>query len=154
MKEIIVYSDGSCHTQLLTGAWAAILLVSGRKFVISGTAQATTHNRMELMAVIEAIKWILTEYPDAAVRVYSDSQYVVGLEGRKIKIRLANYQTKAGNNIQNVDLVRELWQLQERIKVDFVKVEAHLKKTETINYNIEVDTIVRALLRSAVSAMA
>ena len=54
---ITIYTDGSCHTQQLVGAWAAIIFIGAKKFVLSGTEENTTHNRMELTAIIEALKF-------------------------------------------------------------------------------------------------
>jgi ribonuclease HI len=56
--EIHVYTDGSCDTQRRTGAWVAILLWNDHEIVLQGTDVNTTHNRMELMAVIRAIECI------------------------------------------------------------------------------------------------
>ena len=53
-----IYTDGSCHTQFLIGAWAAIIFISGEKIILSGIENYTTHNRMELMAVIKALEFI------------------------------------------------------------------------------------------------
>ena len=58
--------------------------------------------------------------------------------------------TKAGKDIRNVDLVKELLFLLSTIKVDFVKIKAHQKATEIINYNIEVDKLSRQLVREAI----
>ena len=152
MDEIVVYTDGSCHTQLLVGAWAAIIFKGSDRIVLSGVAHHTTHNRMELQSVIEALKYSADKYSGLTVHIYTDSQYVVGLEGRRDKLTKATFKTNAGTDIQNVDLVKELWALQDQLSVKFTKVEAHLKKTELVNHNIEVDTIVRALLRSTIAA--
>jgi len=53
-----IYTDGSCHTQLCIGAWASIILVDDKKIVLSGKEFNTTHNRMEILAVIKSIKYL------------------------------------------------------------------------------------------------
>ena len=126
------------------------MFIGGDRVTISGTIADTTHNRMELQAAIESLKLIDAQCPGGTVRLYSDSQYLVGLQGRKGKILDAVYKTRKGNDIANLDLVKELWQLQEKIAVRFTKVEAHTKKTTAVNHNTEVDMIVRRLLRGAV----
>lgn len=153
LEEITVFTDGSCHTQLLIGSWAAILFNDGKRTTLSGIAHDTTHNRMELQAVIESLNYVLANYAGAKVCIYSDSQYVVGLEARQQKITAADHKTKAGNYIQNVDLVKQLWELQTKVIVRFVKVAAHQPKAETANYNIDVDVVVRGILRDAVSSL-
>ena len=58
-----IYTDGSCHTQKRIGAWVAIILTGTEKKVLSGIVQDTTHNRMELYAVIKGIEYIKNNYP-------------------------------------------------------------------------------------------
>jgi ribonuclease HI len=141
-----IYTDGSCHTQKCFGAWVAILLCGKEKTVLSGTEEDTTHNRMELRAVIEALKSVTGEYKsNTVVEVISDSQYVIGLRARKEKLVLQNFKTKAGKEIRNADLVKELYSISDGVA--FVKIKAHQKKTATINYNIEADVLVRKLMR-------
>ena len=53
-----IYTDGSCHTQHKIGTWVAIILMDTEKKILSGTVKDTTHNRMELMAVVKAIEYI------------------------------------------------------------------------------------------------
>lgn len=147
-KIIVAYTDGSCHTQLKTGAWAAIIIIDDKKIKLSGTAQNTTHNRMEITAFIETIEYILkdnTEFQE--IHIYTDSQYVTGLMERKNKLKAAGFITKAGNSIQNPDLVQKIIYLLENYPIKLIKVKAHLKKNETENLNIEVDKMVRRLLR-------
>ena len=55
---IEIYTDGSCHSQQLIGAWAALVFINGEKTILKGTEKETTHNRMELLAVINAIKHV------------------------------------------------------------------------------------------------
>lgn len=145
---ITAYTDGSCHTQIKTGAWASII-VSGRETIrLSDIEADTTHNRMELKACIETIEWIMKEKPGFdEIHIYTDSQYVVGLVGRKDRLKTAGLKTKAGNPIQNRELVEHLIHLLEKYPVKLIKVKAHQKKNETKNLNIEVDKMVRKLLR-------
>lgn len=143
-----VYTDGSCHTQKCNGAWASVILIDSQKIILTGTEIETTHNRMELLAVINSIKHILQNFPTVKdIKVVSDSQYVIGLIDRKFKFIKSNYKTKAGIDIRNVDLVKEILALLTFVSVAFVKIKAHQKPNSTINYNIEVDKLSRQLVR-------
>jgi ribonuclease HI len=103
---------------------------------------------MELLAVINSIKHILQNFPAVKdIKVVSDSQYVIGLIDRKFKFIKSNYKTKAGIDIRNVDLVKELLALLTFVSVTFVKIKAHQKPNSIINYNIEVDKLSRQLVR-------
>ncbi|CAL1518715.1 RNase H family protein [Chitinophaga sp. MM2321] len=146
----VVYTDGSCHTQLRTGAWVAILLIAAEKIILSETVTDTTHNRMELTAVIAAIQHVLLHYPEVRhIQVFSDSQYVINLPDREAKLKARYFITEKGNELQNVELVKTFLQLLTCISVEFVKIKAHQKKGETMNYNIEADMLSRKLVREA-----
>jgi ribonuclease HI len=147
-----VYTDGSCHTQLCIGAWASIVFIGDKKITLSGIERDTTHNRMEILAVINAVEYIQHNYPMIKeIRLVSDSQYVIGLMDRQSKFIKSNFKTKAGNAIRNIDLVTALLDLAGKMTIQFVKIKAHQKETEIINYNIEVDKICRKLVRDAVN---
>lgn len=146
-----IFTDGSCHTQKCIGAWAAVILIKEQKIILSGKENDTTHNRMEIIAVINSIKHIKQHFDYLTdIKIVSDSQYVIGLVGRQSKFNASDFTTKAGKDIRNVDLVKELLILVSTINVQFVKIKAHQKPTDTINYNIEVDKLSRQIVREAV----
>ncbi len=150
MPEIEIYTDGSCHTQQCIGAWVAIVLSGNKKTILSGSEKDTTHNRMELLAVIKALEHIKEKYKNpVSITVVSDSQYVVGLNSRQGKLIRQNFKTAAGKEMRNRDLVKEFFRLSGG--VCFVKIKAHQKKTSTVNYNIEADTLVRKVMRDLVT---
>jgi ribonuclease HI len=156
LKSIIqIYTDGSCHTQLVIGAWGAIILVDDKKVVLSAVETDTTHNRMELLGVIKAVeyleahKWVDPDCHQDDIEVYSDSQYVVNLLIRKARLKQKNFLTKKGTPIQNADLVQKLIKQIELYGISFVKVKAHQKDGDTMNR--EVDILVRNLVRTKVS---
>lgn len=147
---IKIYTDGSCHTQQLIGAWGAIVLTANKKVVLSALETDTTHNRMELIGVIKAVEY-LEEHNlvGNVIEVYSDSQYVVNLLTRKTRLKQNNFITKKGTPIQNSDLVQKLIQQIETHDINFTKVKAHQKDGDVMNR--EVDILVRNLVRSKVS---
>ena len=125
-------------------------LYGNRKKVLAETVTNTTHNRMELSAVIKAIEYIKNNYPDiTTIKLFSGSQYVVGLPGRKEKLSVLGFSTKKGNDIQNADLVKELFEHLSTLSVEFIKVKAHQKQNEIFNYNIEADKLSRKMMREA-----
>jgi ribonuclease HI len=148
MPLIEIYTDGSCHTQLLNGAWAALVFIDGKKTILKGTESNTTHNRMELLAVINAIKHVEAEVTlKEKLHIYSDSQYVVNLNDRRKKLEAKNFITNKGTPIQNLDLVQTLLNLSDTNTIEYVKVKAHQKPDGSENFNREVDMIVRKLVR-------
>lgn len=73
LKNVEIYTDGSCSGNPGPGGWAAILRYMGRELEISGGEALTTNNRMELAAVIQGLKALKSK---CRVTVYTDSQYV------------------------------------------------------------------------------
>lgn len=156
MPDIInIYTDGTCHTQLKTGGWAAIIFRNEDKIaVLKEIVRETTHNRMEMMAVIKAIEFVNSTIAEKDHRlvVYSDSQYVVNIRQRMEKLKVNNFLTKKGIPIQNVALVKRLIFYIENYNIEFKKVKAHQKEQESPNYNREADKIVRRMLREKVNS--
>lgn len=146
--EIEIYTDGSCNPVTNIGAWGAILFIQDEKIVLNGTQEDTTHNRMELLAVIEAIKFLreknLGRLP---VRIYTDSQYVEKIQDRKQKLVEQHFLTRKGTAVGNADLVQTLINLTAEGNISFGKVKAHQKSGDTPNFNREVDMMVRKLIR-------
>ncbi|MDP1803369.1 MAG: ribonuclease H [Bacteroidota bacterium] len=150
MKDPIIkiYTDGSCHTQLLIGAWAALVFTGEKKTILKGVETNTTHNRMELLAVIKAIEMLdANGLKDEVLNIYSDSQYVVNLSARRDKLEAKNFISNKGTPIQNADLVQTLLAQIATHQINFIKVKAHQKPNGTENFNREVDKIVRNLVR-------
>lgn len=151
---IEIYTDGSCHTQYCIGAWAAIIFIAGEKIILSGEESNTTHNRMELKAVIKSLQYLQKlNKKIIAITIITDSQYVKGLQEREEKFTAQKFKTKKGNAIGNVLLVKELLLLTNYMPVNFVKIKAHQKKTMEFNYNIEADKLSRNIVRRAVKEL-
>jgi ribonuclease HI len=148
---IEIYTDGSCHTDYCIGAWAAILFIGKDIVTLQGDEMQTTHNRMELLAVIRAIEFLDEQHRDDSLLVYSDSQYVCRIPERMDKLKQKHFLTNKGTPIQNVDLVRMLIQQIETHTIQLVKVKAHQQPGNAVNYNNEVDQIAREIVRAKCS---
>ena len=83
MSAIKIYTDGSCKPNPGVGGFAVVVTYDGDKVMeLSGSDESTTNNRMELSAMIIAVR-ILKEDRDAFI--YSDSKYVVNSINRGYK---------------------------------------------------------------------
>ena len=143
-----IYTDGSCHTQLRIGAWAAIILWETEVIELVGHQYDTTHNAMEILAVLKAIDFILEKnFPYTTIEIISDSQYVVRILERKQKLVNANFLTKKNKPIRNVALVKKLIKHIDTLPLIFTKIKAHQKKTSQINYNRVADQLARTEVR-------
>jgi ribonuclease HI len=139
-----VFTDGSCEGNPGRGGWAWVWVEDGEiRGEEHGTDPATTNNRMELFALIRALR-ALPE--DAEIAVYSDSELCVktinewaaGWEAR-------GWRRKSGP-IANLGLVQELYRLARahpRAKLRWIK--AH----DGSRWNEYVDALASSYLRSS-----
>lgn len=74
MKQVNMYTDGSCLGNPGPGGWCCLMRSGGHERVLKGADPQTTNNRMEIQAVLSGLQ-SLTE--PCEVTVYSDSQYVL-----------------------------------------------------------------------------
>lgn len=75
MEKIQIYTDGSSRGNPGPGGWGVVMKFRDKTKELSGGEKLTTNNRMELLAVIEALESLKTnKYP---IEIYSDSKYVV-----------------------------------------------------------------------------
>jgi ribonuclease HI len=149
MSTVKIYTDGSCNTTLKIGGWAAIIFLNDEKNTLTGTEFNTSHNRMELTAVIESLKFVEKQInSEILVNVYSDSQYVIRIPERIEKLKSNYFLTARGKPVRNADLIEKLIHLIEIANIEFIKVKAHQKKNELENYNREADKISRKKVRN------
>src|SRR6201993_4710161 len=123
MKKVIIHSDGGCHGNPGPGAWAAILEYGQQKKELSGGVPATTNNRMELQAAIEALKALKEP---CAVSFYTDSNYLKNgvlqwLAGWKRN----GWKTAAKQPVKNEDLWRRLDTAAGKHDVQWLWVKGH-----------------------------
>lgn len=119
-----VYTDGSCIANPGPGGYAAILVSEDcDDIIVSGGSPHTTNNRMELMAVIQALHRI--ENP-AVINIYSDSQYVVkAFTANWLTSWIRNGWRNSKGPVKNKDLWLILLELVRKHHVKFFWVKGH-----------------------------
>lgn len=132
-NQIIVYTDGACSNNPWgPGGWAATLNYHDGYDVLSGHDTCTTNNRMELTAVVEAIKYLIKK-KYKKIYIHSDSAYVVNgvNKGWIIDWAAKGWKTRSGTDVANVDLWKEFYELYTRDDVDvmFKHVKGHAGNT-------------------------
>mgnify|MGYP001340230366 FL=1 len=134
---IKIYTDGSCLTNPGDGGWAAIINIDGEIKKISGNEKNTTNNRMELMAPINALKYINSE---DQIEIFTDSKYVKnGITEWINTWVLNNWKTSNKEDVKNKDLWFELYKLNQSLNVKWNWVKAHAGNT----LNEEVDILAK-----------
>lgn len=138
-----IYTDGACSGNPGAGGWAAILIHGNHTKRISGAEEETTNNRMELLAVINALSLLKIK---SKVLLYSDSAYVVNAFNQKwIATWLENgWRTSGRKPVQNKDLWLQLLSLTKKHSVKFIKVKGHADN----QYNNECDELARKAIES------
>jgi ribonuclease HI len=129
MKEITIYTDGGCLSNPGPGGYGVVLLYGKHRKELSGGYRLTTNNRMELMAAIEALKALKEP---CAVKLYSDSRYVVdGISlGWAEKWRSNNWWRTKSEQALNPDLWEQLLLQSEKHQVEFIWVKGHVGNKE------------------------
>ncbi len=124
MKKVEIFTDGACSGNPGPGGWGAILRYGGHEKELSGGEADTTNNRMELTAVIEALK-ALKERCD--VTVTTDAKYVCDAvtTGWAESWRAKGWRKADNKPALNPDLWEELLDLLSRQNVTFVWVKGH-----------------------------
>ncbi len=104
LKAVTIYTDGACKGNPGPGGWGALLLSGDTEKELFGGELATTNNRMELTAVIEAL--IALKRP-CNVTLYLDSEYVrKGITEWIHGWKARGWKTAAKQPVKNA----ELWQ--------------------------------------------
>jgi ribonuclease HI len=124
MKKVVVHSDGGCHGNPGPGGWAAILKYGAHARELSGGVPATTNNRMELQAAIEALSALKEP---CEVEFYTDSEYVKnGVSAWLSNWKRNGWRTKSKKPVKNEDLWRALdsCSFKHRVKWHWLKGHA------------------------------
>ncbi|MBR4393022.1 MAG: ribonuclease HI [Oscillospiraceae bacterium] len=124
MKNVTIYTDGACSGNPGPGGWGAILRWNSAEKELSGGDAATTNNRMELSAVIFALKALKEP---CEVELYSDSKYVVDAlkKGWAVSWREKGWKKADKKPALNIDLWEELLNLAEIHKLHCHWVKGH-----------------------------
>lgn len=143
MKEVKIYTDGACSGNPGPGGYGAILFFGEHRKEISGGQRDSTNNRMEILAVIKALE-VLKE--KCQVTVYSDSAYVVNCfqKGWIFGWMRNGWMNSKKQPVENQDLWKQLWQLMQQHRVEYVKVKGHSDN----EFNNRCDELARAAIRS------
>ncbi|MEI6383415.1 MAG: ribonuclease HI [Betaproteobacteria bacterium] len=125
MKQIVVYTDGACKGNPGPGGWGVLLQMGSIEKELCGGELQTTNNRMELMAVIQALTALKK---DCHVTLFLDSEYVrKGITEWIHNWKARGWRTAAKKEVKNEDLWRQLdaLALQGGHQIDWRWVKGH-----------------------------
>ena len=121
MDKIVIYTDGSSRGNPGPGGYGAILMWGNKVKELAGGFRKTTNNRMELLAVIQAMTALKTK--ELPVHIFTDSKYVVESVEKKWLDNWIRTDFKGGK--KNKDLWKAYYELSKPFKVEFHWVKGH-----------------------------
>jgi ribonuclease HI len=121
--EVSIWTDGACSGNPGPGGWGAVLCFEGRERELFGGEAATTSNRMELTAAIEALEALKRP---CVVHLHTDSNYLRG----GITAWIANWKrngwrTADKKPVKNAELWQRLDAAAARHEIDWRWVKGH-----------------------------
>ncbi len=120
---VVIYTDGACKGNPGPGGWGAWLRSGDHERELFGGELLTTNNRMELTAVIEALRALKRP---CTVELYTDSQYVrQGITSWIVNWKKRGWTTSDRKPVKNADLWRALDAEVARHSVSWHWVKGH-----------------------------
>jgi ribonuclease HI len=136
-----IYTDGACDPNPGYGGWAALLQFGRKEKVLTGSNPATTNNRMELTAAIEALQALNRP---SRIDFYTDSEYLKrGITEWLPNWRKRNWKRKDGA-VANLDLWQALDAAVQPHSVNWNWVRGHTGHRE----NERVDRLARQAIKT------
>ena len=122
-KTVVIHTDGACKGNPGPGGWGVQLRYGEHQRTLSGGEAATTNNRMELMAAIQALESLREP---CAVELHTDSTYVMkGITEWLPGWKARGWRTAGKQAVKNQDLWQRLDAARLRHRVDWRWVKGH-----------------------------
>ena len=159
MLHLQIFTDGSVNTQLKVG-YGAYLVVPDQSASIDSLKdtvkvkrfEQTSSTKLELQTLLWSVSETiaLANERDITLTVYTDSQNIIGLPGRRARLEKNNYFSSKNRRLNNYELYQEFYRLSARIKFTLIKVVGHQassKKDKIDRLFALVDQASRRMLR-------
>lgn len=135
MDKLLLFTDGSVNTQVNVG-YGAYLAVCEHEILLDGLEKRvkvkrfddTSSTKLELQTLIWALDQI--QGSTRKVIVYTDSQNIIGLLGRRNGLEQNNYRTGKSKLLNNHKLYREFYKIMDQLDCELVKVKGHLSSIQ------------------------
>ncbi|PKQ64441.1 ribonuclease H [Labilibaculum filiforme] len=129
-KELFLFADGSVDPPNKIGFGAFLFLSSlsislavAKSLVKIKRFENTSSTKLELQVLLFALTEI--DSNNCHIIVYTDSQNIIGLPGRRERFEKNDYRSKNGKLIANYELYQEFYRLTDSLRCEFVKVKGH-----------------------------
>ncbi len=150
----MLLTDGSVNTQSKIG-YGAYLAVSDRGLSLDSLGarvkvrrfKHTSSTKLELQTLL----WALSDIQALGSRVivYTDSQNIMGLQGRRDRFEQNDYRSKKNKRLNNYELYQEFYRMTDQLECEFVKVRGH----KVSNQKDDIDRLFTLVDRASRNAL-
>ena len=158
MKELVdpmlLLTDGSVNTQSKIG-YGAYLAVSERGLSLDSLRTGVNVRRFEHTSStkleLQTLLWALSDIQALASRVivYTDSQNIMGLKGRRDWFEQNDYRSKKNKRLNNYELYQEFYKMTDQLDCEFIKVPGH----QVSNQRDDIDRLFTLVDRASRNAL-
>jgi ribonuclease HI len=130
MDELMLFTDGSVNTQSNIG-YGAYLAVSERGLSLNSVRMSVKVRRFEHTSStkleLQTLLWALNDIQALGRKVilYTDSQNILGLQGRREQFEKNDYRSKKNKRLNNYELYQEFYRMIDHLDCELVKVRGH-----------------------------
>ena len=154
MDELMLFTDGSVNTHSKIG-YGAYLAVSERGLSLDSLRPRVKVRRFEHTSStkleLQTLLWALGDIQALRSRVivYTDSQNIIGLQGRRDRLEQNDYRSKKNRRLNNYKLYQEFYRMTDQVDCEFVKVRGH----QVSNQKDDIDRLFTLVDRASRNAL-
>jgi ribonuclease HI len=154
MDELILLTDGSVNAQSKIG-YGAYLAVSERGLPLDSLRARVKVRRFEHTSStkleLQTLLWALSDIQALGrkVIVYTDSQNIMGLQGRRDRFEQNDYRSKKNIRLHNYELYQEFYRMIDQLDCELVKVRGH----QVSNHKDDIDRLFTLVDRASRNAL-
>jgi len=154
MDELMLLTDGSVNTQSNIG-YGAYLAVSERGLLLDSLRTRVKVRRFEHTSStkleLQTLLWALSDIQALGnkVIVYTDSQNIMGLQGRRDRFEQNDYRSKKNKRLNNYKLYQGFYRMTDQLDCEFVKVRGH----QASNQKDDIDRLFTLVDRASRNAL-
>lgn len=150
----MLFTDGSVNTRTHIGFGAYLVVAEGElssdelksRVKVKGF-EHTSSTKLELQSLLWALSDI--QMSGRKVTVYTDSQNIISLEGRRARLEENDYRSKNNKRLNNYELYRDFFKMTDKLDCEFIKVRGH----RVSNQKDDIDRLFTLVDRAARNAL-
>ena len=150
----MLFTDGSVNTQSNIG-YGAYLTVSERGLSLNSVRTSVKVRRFEHTSStkleLQTLLWALNDIQALGRKVilYTDSQNILGLQGRREQFEQNDYRSKKNKRLNNYGLYQEFYRMIDQLDCELVKVRGH----QVSNQKDDIDRLFTLVDRASRNAL-